>query len=96
MSITQAVQSFAVFLRTIISHHLSLLLLLLPQVDEPALREGLPLKQSRWEGYLTWAVDAFRLSTSCANPETQIVTHLCYSDFQDIMHAIDDMDGEQQ
>eukprot|EP00877_Chromochloris_zofingiensis_P007127 jgi/Chrzof1/2668/Cz11g24160.t1 len=64
------------------------------QVDEPALREGLPLKQSRWEGYLTWAVDAFRLSTSCANPETQIVTHLCYSDFQDIMHAIDDMDAD--
>jgi len=55
------------------------------QVDEPALREGLPLKQDRWESYLEWAVDSFRLSTAVAQPHTQIVTHLCYSDFQDIL-----------
>lgn len=55
------------------------------QVDEPALREGLPLKQERWESYLEWAVDSFRLSTAVAQPHTQIVTHLCYSDFQDIL-----------
>ncbi|GFH22837.1 cobalamin-independent methionine synthase, partial [Haematococcus lacustris] len=63
------------------------------QVDEPALREGLPLKAERWEGYLGWAVDAFRLTTAVAAPATQIVTHLCYSDFQDIMAAIDAMDA---
>ena len=55
------------------------------QVDEPALREGLPLKQDRWDSYLEWAVDSFRLSTAVAAPHTQIVTHLCYSDFQDIL-----------
>jgi len=49
------------------------------------LREGLPLKQDRWESYLEWAVDSFRLSTAVAQPHTQIVTHLCYSDFQDIL-----------
>ena len=55
------------------------------QVDEPALREGLPLKKARWDSYLKWAVEAFRLSTAVAAPHTQIVTHLCYSDFQDIL-----------
>lgn len=64
------------------------------QVDEPALREGLPLKAERHGTYLGWAVDAFRLATAVAAPATQMVTHLCYSDFQDIMAAIDDMDGE--
>eukprot|EP00798_Chlamydomonas_sp_ICE-L_P023428 gene23428-30708_t len=64
------------------------------QVDEPALREGLPLKSSRWAAYLGWAVDAFRLSTAVAAPATQVVTHLCYSDFQDIMAAIDNMDAD--
>ena len=58
------------------------------QVDEPALREGLPLKQDRWGSYLEWAVDSFRLSTAVAAPHTQIVTHLCYSDFQDILKVI--------
>lgn len=51
------------------------------QVDEPALREGLPLKQDRWAPYLAWAVDAFLLTTAGVRPETQIVSHLCYSDF---------------
>jgi 5-methyltetrahydropteroyltriglutamate--homocysteine methyltransferase len=64
------------------------------QVDEPALREGLPLKKDRWDGYLGWAVDAFRLSTSVAKPSVQVVTHLCYSDFQDIMAAVDAMDAD--
>uniref|UniRef100_A0A383VYE6 5-methyltetrahydropteroyltriglutamate--homocysteine S-methyltransferase n=1 Tax=Tetradesmus obliquus TaxID=3088 RepID=A0A383VYE6_TETOB len=64
------------------------------QVDEPALREGLPLKQQRWAGYLGWAVDAFRLSTAVAAPGVQVVTHLCYSDFQDIMPAVDAMDAD--
>jgi hypothetical protein len=65
------------------------------QVDEPALREGLPLKREQWESYLKWAVNAFRLSTAVAAPQTQIVTHLCYSEFGDILPAIDGLDGVQ-
>ena len=57
------------------------------QVDEPALREGLPLKSERWQSYLTWAVDAFKLATTVAQPSTQIVTHLCYSEFADILEV---------
>lgn len=64
------------------------------QVDEPALREGLPLKAARWPAYLAWAVDAFRLCTAVAAPATQVVTHLCYSDFDDIMPAIHAMDAD--
>ncbi|KAF8070897.1 5-methyltetrahydropteroyltriglutamate--homocysteine methyltransferase [Scenedesmus sp. PABB004] len=64
------------------------------QVDEPALREGLPLKHDRWEGYLGWAVDAFRLCTGVAAPGVQVVTHLCYSDFEDILPAVDAMDAD--
>ena len=56
-------------------------------MDEPALREGLPLKRARWESHLMWAVRAFRLSTVVASPGTQIVTHLCYSEFADILHV---------
>ena len=63
------------------------------QVDEPALREGLPLKREQWESYLEWAVDSFRLTCAVAAPETQIVTHLCYSEFADILPAIDRLDG---
>ncbi|KAI8106445.1 hypothetical protein M9435_000989 [Picochlorum sp. BPE23] len=59
------------------------------QVDEPALREGLPLKKGRWAAYLDWATKAFRLATSVARPEVQIVTHLCYSEFEDILESID-------
>jgi 5-methyltetrahydropteroyltriglutamate--homocysteine methyltransferase len=62
-------------------------------VDEPALREGLPLKTEQWQSYLEWAVDAFRLTCAVAAPETQIVTHLCYSQFEDILPAIDRLDG---
>lgn len=64
------------------------------QVDEPALREGLPLKMCRWEAYLDWATAAFRLATTVAAPSTQIVTHLCYSEFEDILPAIDALDGK--
>eukprot|EP01134_Creolimax_fragrantissima_P005362 CFRG5362T1 len=64
------------------------------QVDDPALREGLPLKKENWDAYLRWAVRAFRLSTSGVKPETQIVTHLCYADFEDILEAIDDMNAD--
>lgn len=63
------------------------------QVDEPAIREGLPLKSDRWGDYLGWATKAFRLATGCAGPATQIVTHLCYSQFEDILPAIDALDG---
>jgi 5-methyltetrahydropteroyltriglutamate--homocysteine methyltransferase len=63
------------------------------QVDEPALREGLPLKRDQWDSYLQWAVDAFRLATAVAQPATQLVTHLCYSEFADILPAIDRLDG---
>ena len=56
-------------------------------MDEPALREGLPLKSERWSSYLDWAVDAFKLATTVAKPSTQIVTHLCYSEFADILEV---------
>ena len=64
------------------------------QVDEPAVREGLPLKPARWESYLNWATAAFRLATGVASPHVQVVTHLCYSSFEDIMAAIDDLDAD--
>jgi 5-methyltetrahydropteroyltriglutamate--homocysteine methyltransferase len=64
------------------------------QVDEPALREGLPLKPYRWDGYLDWAVDAFRLATGHAKSETQVHTHMCYSEFGDILEAIDSLDAD--
>ncbi|MBK4765031.1 MAG: 5-methyltetrahydropteroyltriglutamate--homocysteine S-methyltransferase [Pantoea sp. Brub] len=62
------------------------------QIDEPALREGLPLHKSNWNEYLTWAVDAFRLSSSIVKDETQIHTHMCYSEFNDIIDAIINLD----
>ncbi|PPA68932.1 5-methyltetrahydropteroyltriglutamate--homocysteine S-methyltransferase [Jeotgalibacillus proteolyticus] len=64
------------------------------QVDEPALREGLPLKQDKHQHYLNWAVEAFRLSTSDVADTTQIHTHMCYSDFEDIIQAISDLDAD--
>ncbi|WP_445506565.1 5-methyltetrahydropteroyltriglutamate--homocysteine S-methyltransferase [Niallia sp. 03190] len=62
------------------------------QVDEPAIREGLPLKESKKEGYLSGAVYAFKLSVSCVKNETQIHTHMCYSDFKNIINSIDALD----
>ena len=64
------------------------------QVDEPALREGLPLKQEKTEDYLKVAVYAFKLSTSSVKEETQIHTHMCYSNFEDIIEAIDALDAD--
>jgi len=64
------------------------------QIDEPALREGLPLKRERWDEYLSWAVDAFRLTAGVAKPETQIHTHMCYSEFGDIMPHIQRLDAD--
>eukprot|EP00127_Corallochytrium_limacisporum_P005453 Clim_evm1s206 gene=Clim_evmTU1s206 len=64
------------------------------QIDEPALREGLPLRRSNWTEYLEWAVKAFRLSASGVRDETQIHTHMCYSEFNDIIKAIADMDAD--
>jgi 5-methyltetrahydropteroyltriglutamate--homocysteine methyltransferase len=62
------------------------------QADDPALREGLPLKEKDWPEYLRWAVRAFRLSTSGVYSSTQIFFHLCYADFEDVLPTIDDMD----
>ena len=64
------------------------------QIDEPALREGLPLKKRMRRDYLEWAVKAFRLVTSKVRPETQIHTHMCYAEFSDIIEAIDGMDAD--
>jgi 5-methyltetrahydropteroyltriglutamate--homocysteine methyltransferase len=64
------------------------------QIDEPAFREGLPLRQADWQAYLNWAVDCFRLSTSAVREDTQIHTHMCYSEFNDIIQAIAAMDAD--
>ncbi|MCP9206760.1 5-methyltetrahydropteroyltriglutamate--homocysteine S-methyltransferase [Streptomyces cucumeris] len=64
------------------------------QVDEPALRETLPLRAAHRPGYLAWATEAFRLTTSGARPDTQIHTHMCYAEFGDIVQAIDDLDAD--
>lgn len=64
------------------------------QIDEPAFREGLPLKQSEWQTYLDWAVNAFKLSAAGVTDETQIHTHMCYSEFNDTIAAIGAMDAD--
>src|SRR5947208_631702 len=64
------------------------------QVDEPAIREGLPLRRDRWGEYLEWAVYCFRVATAVVRDETQIQTHMCYSDFGDIMEQIQQMDAD--
>jgi 5-methyltetrahydropteroyltriglutamate--homocysteine methyltransferase len=64
------------------------------QIDEPALREGLPLRAAERPAYLAWAVDCFRLASSGADDETQIHTHMCYSDFNDIIEAIGALDAD--
>ncbi|MGR6874184.1 5-methyltetrahydropteroyltriglutamate--homocysteine S-methyltransferase [Pseudomonas sp. HK3] len=64
------------------------------QVDEPALREGLPLRQRDWQAYLRWAVDAFRLSVAKVQDSTQIHTHMCYAEFNDIIQAIAELDAD--
>ena len=64
------------------------------QVDEAALREGYPLRNEKRKEYEDWAITAFRITTSSVKPETQIHTHMCYSEFSDIMDAIEDMDAD--
>jgi 5-methyltetrahydropteroyltriglutamate--homocysteine methyltransferase len=64
------------------------------QVDEPALREGLPLRRTEWDAYLAWAIAAFRVTTSGVGPATQIHTHMCYSEFNDIIEHIAAMDAD--
>ncbi len=64
------------------------------QIDEAALREGLPLRREDWAGYLDWAVESFRITAAGARPETQVHTHMCYSEFGDIFQAISDLDAD--
>jgi 5-methyltetrahydropteroyltriglutamate--homocysteine methyltransferase len=64
------------------------------QIDEPAFREGLPLRQADWASYLRWAVDSFRLTAAIAADSTQIHTHMCYSEFNDIIEAIAELDAD--
>ncbi|WP_326674034.1 5-methyltetrahydropteroyltriglutamate--homocysteine S-methyltransferase [Streptomyces sp. NBC_01257] len=64
------------------------------QVDEPALRETLPLRSAEHAAYLAWATEAFRLTTGGVRPETQIHTHMCYAEFGDIIRAIDELDAD--
>lgn len=64
------------------------------QIDEAALREGLPLRKSQWNEYLQWAVESFRITANGVQDETQIHTHMCYSEFNDIIASIADMDAD--
>jgi len=64
------------------------------QIDEPAVREGLPLRNEDKKAYLKWAVDSFRISSSGIEDSTQIHTHMCYCEFNDIMDSIADMDAD--
>ncbi len=64
------------------------------QIDEPAIREGLPLRREDWGEYFNWAVEAFRLASSGVRDETQIHTHMCYSEFQDMLDSIAAMDAD--
>jgi 5-methyltetrahydropteroyltriglutamate--homocysteine methyltransferase len=64
------------------------------QIDEAALREGLPLRRAQWDEYLSWAVESFRITANGVQDETQIHTHMCYSEFNDIIASIADMDAD--
>jgi 5-methyltetrahydropteroyltriglutamate--homocysteine methyltransferase len=64
------------------------------QIDEPALREGLPLRRAEWPAYLEWAVNAFRLATAGVSDAIQIHTHMCYSEFNDVIRVIEKMDAD--
>jgi 5-methyltetrahydropteroyltriglutamate--homocysteine methyltransferase len=64
------------------------------QIDEPALREGLPLREADWKDYLKWSVEAFRLSAGGVADSTQIHTHMCYADFNDIIESIGALDAD--
>jgi 5-methyltetrahydropteroyltriglutamate--homocysteine methyltransferase len=64
------------------------------QIDVPAFREGLPLRKADWSAYLEWATRAFRISASGVSDETQIHTHMCYSEFNEILPSIADLDAD--
>ncbi len=64
------------------------------QIDEAALREGLPLRRAQWGAYLKWAVESFRITANGVQDDTQIHTHMCYSEFNDIIASIADMDAD--
>jgi 5-methyltetrahydropteroyltriglutamate--homocysteine methyltransferase len=64
------------------------------QIDEAALREGLPLRKSQWPGYLQWAIESFRIAANGVSDATQIHTHMCYSEFNDIIESIAAMDAD--
>jgi 5-methyltetrahydropteroyltriglutamate--homocysteine methyltransferase len=64
------------------------------QIDEPAIREGLPLRHEGWDDYLGWAVECFRIAASGVRDETQVQTHMCYSEFGDILERIQEMDAD--
>ena len=64
------------------------------QIDEPALREGLPLKKKDWKEYLNWSVDCFKISAAVVKNETQIHTHMCYAEFEDIIDSIAALDAD--
>ena len=64
------------------------------QIDEPALREGLPLRKSDWNRYLKWAIDSFKIASSSVNDKTQIHTHMCYGEFDDILDSIEKLDAD--
>ena len=64
------------------------------QIDEAALREGLPIRKGEWQHYLDWAVEAFRLTAGGVKDQTQIHTHMCYSEFNDIVGAVAAMDAD--
>jgi 5-methyltetrahydropteroyltriglutamate--homocysteine methyltransferase len=64
------------------------------QIDEAAFREGLPLRKAEWQAYLDWATEAFRLTASGVRDETQIHTHMCYSEFNDVIESIAAMDAD--
>ena len=64
------------------------------QIDEPAMREGLPLRREEWPGYLAWAVECFRLASSGVADATQVHTHMCYAAYDEIIEAISDLDAD--
>jgi len=64
------------------------------QIDEAALREGLPLRKSQWQHYLHWAIESFRITANGVKDETQIHTHMCYSEFNDVIESIAGMDAD--
>src|SRR5699024_5930936 len=64
------------------------------QIDEPAFREGVPLRETDREGYFRWAVDSFRIASTSIDDKTQIHTHMCYSDFNDIIVHIANLDAD--